>query len=69
MPVLRIINFSMRHEKIAEKTCKTRSTIRSYSVKQTFLTKVFVFVIVLWMGKQGIEKDWVGARMKDVGVG
>jgi hypothetical protein len=31
--------------------------------------KVFVFVIVLWMGKRGMEKDWVGARMKDVGVG
>jgi hypothetical protein len=39
--------------------------------KAKFFNKVFVFVIVfvLWMGKRGMEKDWVRARMRDVGVG
>jgi hypothetical protein len=30
-----------------EKTCKLRSTIRFFSVKQTFLTQIFVFVFVI----------------------
>jgi hypothetical protein len=43
----------------SEKTRKTRLTIRVFLVKKTFLTKDFVFVIVLvlWMGKRGMEKD------------